>query len=323
MKITPLYKYFNNISLSKKLYFTVGIMAILIMTELFTLSFSINTISSVRACVEAESLWSKVQKDALWQLIKYSQGRNETDYTRFRQLMKVMQGTHTSLVELSKQKPGVELAKWGLIEAGSNPDDVAGMINLFRRFHSNLFIRKAMAAWSSADSLATELIPIGERLHTDILLSNGSVDVNKVLQQLGPLNENLTQYEGQFSFALSQGSRWMEQTVLRVLFVFVITVEITGLLLAVILSRGIQRGLTDILLSARAIAKGTFDRKARVYSKDEIGILATAFNKMAEDLRHSAEENELALRECLKILGIHGDKIKEELGRPHPGTREQ
>jgi len=160
-------------------------------------------------------------------------------------------------------------------------------------------------------------------LHTDILLSNGAGDVNKILVQIDPVNEKLTRYENDFSYALSEGSRWLEKVVLKLLFLIVLTVEMTGLTLAITLSRGIQRGLTDILLSAQAIAKGNFDRKARVYSKDEIGLLAGTFNKMAEDLQQSAEENELALRECLKLLGIHGDKIKEELGRTHPRTRGQ
>ena len=71
---------------------------------------------------------------------------------------------------------------------------------------------------------------------------------------------------------------------------------------------------------AQSVAKGDFTRKARVLRQDEIGILANEFNTMAGELHRSAQENELALRECLKLLGIHGDNIKEKLGRTHTGA---
>lgn len=320
MKRNSPFQWFNDTPIARKLYFTVGIMAVLIMVELAALFFSIQTISSVRAFVGAESVWSKAQKDALWQLIKYAQSRNETDYGQFMKCMKVTQGVHNGLVEMAKQKPDVQWAMRRFIDGGSHPDDVTGMVNLFRRFHSNRYIQRAMAAWALADGMVTASISMGERLHTEIQLSNGPGDVGKILLQIAPLNEELTVYENEFSFALSEGSRWLEKVVLKLLFLIVLTVETTGLLLAITLSRGIQRGLADIMLSAQCVAKGNFDRKARVYSRDEIGMLANAFNKMADDLKDSAEENELALRECLKLLGIHGDKIKEKLGRTHPGA---
>ena len=68
MKQVPLFRWFGNVSIAKKLYFTIGIMTVLIALELFTLWFSIYTLSSVRASVGAEGLWSKAQKDAVYAL---------------------------------------------------------------------------------------------------------------------------------------------------------------------------------------------------------------------------------------------------------------
>ncbi len=61
-KRSSLFRRFRNISIAKKLYFTVGIMALLIAIELVMLFFSINTLSSVRAYVGGEGLYSKAQK---------------------------------------------------------------------------------------------------------------------------------------------------------------------------------------------------------------------------------------------------------------------
>ena len=68
----------KDVSIAKKLYFIVGAMAILIIAELLTLWFAIHTLSSLRAFVGAEGLWSKAQKDAVYHLIKYDQTHKET-----------------------------------------------------------------------------------------------------------------------------------------------------------------------------------------------------------------------------------------------------
>ena len=64
-----LYRWFKNVSIARKLYFTVGTMALLIGVELFVLLFSLNTLSSLRAYVGGEGLWSKAQKDAVFHLV--------------------------------------------------------------------------------------------------------------------------------------------------------------------------------------------------------------------------------------------------------------
>jgi hypothetical protein len=58
-------KTWKNFSISAKLYFVVGIMALLIVMELLTLKFSINKLSAVRAFVGGEGSWSKAKKNAV------------------------------------------------------------------------------------------------------------------------------------------------------------------------------------------------------------------------------------------------------------------
>jgi uncharacterized protein YabE (DUF348 family) len=83
--ITFLQKKLSDISISKKLYFTIAIMALLITIELCTLFFAITTLSSVRSYVEGEGLWSKAQKDAVLNLRIYAYSHNEKDYAAFQQ----------------------------------------------------------------------------------------------------------------------------------------------------------------------------------------------------------------------------------------------
>lgn len=318
MKGVSLSRWFRNVSIAKKLYFTVGIMATLIAIELGALIFSINTLSAVRAYVSGEGLWSKAQKDAMYQLLRYSRTHNEADYQKFKEFMKVSGGDHKTLVELNKAKPDMAVAREGFIEGRNHKDDVDGMIKLFSRFNRIYYINKAIKAWAAADSSVTEFIPIGEQLHKEINSPNPSSErISAIVQTIDPLNARLTVLEDEFSYTLGEGSRWLENLVLRLLFLIALSVEITGLTLAIIVSRNIQKGLNEILQSAKAVAKNDFSRKAKAFSKDEIGILANNFNSMAEELQRSMHDIEQAQQKFKGLLESAPDAIviMDEKGR--------
>ena len=288
------FRWFRDISIAKKLYFTVGIMALLIAVELGVLIFSINTLSSVRAYVGGEGLWSKAQKDGLYQLLKYARTRNEADYLEFEGFMKVNQGDHKARIELSKGAGKADLAivRQGFLEGRNHLEDVDGMIKLFLRFHSNKYISRAVEAWTRADEVISGFMALGEKLHQEINTQPYSQQrIDAILNQIDPLNDRLTPHEDEFSFALGEGSRWLEHVILKLLFVVALTVECTGLLLAITVSRSIQRGLKELLLSSQAVARGDFRRKAIAYSGDEIGMLANNFNSMAVELERLEKEN--------------------------------
>jgi PAS domain S-box-containing protein len=288
MKGVSIFKWFRNVSIARKLYFTVGIMATLIAIELGVLVFSINTLSSVRAYVNGEGLWSKAQKDAMYHLLQYSRRHDEADYRKFNEFMRVPRGDHKTLVELDKPNPNMDTARQAFIEGRNHKEDVNGMISLFRRFNSNKYINRAIVAWSRADPLIYQFYDIAEQLHQEIRSPNPSQEkINHIVERIDPLNEEITKYEDEFSSALGAGSRWLENLVLKLLFIVALSVEVTGLTLAILVSRGIQKGLGEILQSSKAVAKGDFTRKAKAFSKDEIGILANNFNSMAVELERS------------------------------------
>jgi PAS domain S-box-containing protein len=303
MKGISISRWFRDVSIAKKLYFTVGIMALLIAIELAALIFSINTLSSVRAYVAGEGLWSKAQKDAMYQLLKYGRTRNEADYLEFKEFMKVPQGDHKTLVEMSKPEPDMAIARQGFLEGRNHPDDIDGMIKLFQRFNKNYYINGAIQAWLAADSIVPQFYVIGDKLHSEINSANPSQErINAILGEINPVNERITPFEDRFSFTLGEGSRWLENLVLKILFSIALTVELTGLVLAIAVSRSIQKGLNEILLSAQAVTRGDFSRKAKTFSKDEIGIVANDFNTMADALQHSIDEIGRAQRKFEDLL---------------------
>ena len=77
---------------------------------------------------------------------------------------------------------------------------------------------------------------------------------------------------------------------LRLLFVTALTVEATGLLLALSVSRGIHKGLTEIIHAADRLSNGALCTRARIFSRDEIGVVANSFNHMADSLHMQMKE---------------------------------
>ncbi len=281
----------NDISIKKKLYFIVAAMAILILVELVTLWFAIHTLSSVRALVGAEGLWSKSQKNAIYQLSKYSRTLKEQDYREFQNFLAVPLGDHKTRLELLKTDPNIETAKQGFIEGRVHPDDIDGMIKLLRRFHNVFYLKKAISLWTEGDSLLFELIAIGDKFHTEITSPSPSKEkIDQLYERIDPLNNRLTTIEDEFSYTLGEGSRWLENIILSLLFAVALTVEITGLALSISITRAITKGLNAITNAAKRISRGDLSERAKIYSKDEIGQVAMAVNQMTEQLITSNQE---------------------------------
>src|ERR1051326_1684382 len=123
-----LVRWFRNISITKKLYFVVSIMALLIAVELLMLVFTIGTLSSTRATVSAEGLWSKAEKDAVYSLRKYCDTHNEEDYHSFLNFIHVPLGDLNARFELQKDQPDMNIVTRGFLEGRNDPDDIPGMI---------------------------------------------------------------------------------------------------------------------------------------------------------------------------------------------------
>jgi signal transduction histidine kinase len=286
-----LYRWFRDVSIARKLYFTVGIMALLIGVELFVLFFALNTLSSLRAYVGGEGLWSKAQKDAVFHLYRYGTSRTERDYELFEQFMRVPIGGAKVRRELLMDDRNMDVAREGYLEGRTHPADIDGMISLFTRFGNVFYIKKAIAIWGDGQAVALQLLPVAENLRQEIHSPNPSMDkISELLASIYTINEQLTAFEDEFSYTLGEGSRWLERVVLRLLFATALTVETTGLLLVISVSRSMQKGLTDIIRAANSVATGQLSGRAKVLSHDEIGQVANSFNEMADNLQIRVRE---------------------------------
>lgn len=87
-----------------------------------------------------------------------------------------------------------------------------------------------------------------------------------------------------------------------------ISLVITAIL-GILVAQTISRPIADMRRQAQAMAKGNFSRKVRVYSDDEIGQLARAFNHLTNRLQESQQSTESERRKLASVLSNMTDGV--------------
>jgi hypothetical protein len=278
--------FWKDLSVSKKLYVVVGVMALLIATELFTLLFAMNVLSAVRSFVGGEGLWSKAQKNAIYSLQRYVATGDAKYYEAFNNEIKVPLGDRHARHELEKPNPDLDQVRAGFLQGKIHPDDVPGVISLIQKFQTNHYIAEALSIWKAADVMFDELITAAQDLNFLISSGKGSPEkIHQTFSKIDRTNAELTILEEKFSAVLGEGSRWMERALMLLLVLAVLTVESTGLMLTITFSRNLSRSLSELGAIAQEVGQGNFTKFAPVRSRDELGQLAEAINKMIRDLK--------------------------------------
>jgi signal transduction histidine kinase len=281
-------RWWGDLSVSKKLYAVVGVMALLIASELFTLLFAMEVLSAVRSFVGGEGLWSKGQKDAVHALHRYAFTGDIKFYDEFHKQLEISHGDRTARLELEKPTYDIAIVTQSFQRGKIDPADVPGLVKLIRRFYWVHYIAEALQIWREADQGIFELERAGEKLHRVYTSTNGDREaVDGALGKIDDLNERLTALEIRFSEILGAGSRWLEHILMIALIMAVLTVESTGLFLTITFSRNLSSSLRELTETSKKIGRGNFEVKLPVRSRDELGQLAEAINKMSSDLKNS------------------------------------
>jgi hypothetical protein len=182
--------------------------AVVVLGLLMLANFSFELLSSMRAYVSAASLWSKAQKDAVFQLQEYGASRDPEELREFRMAIAVPLGDRDARLEMDKPNPDFRKARQGFIRGGVHPDDIDGMINLYRRFEWVGFMQRAIRAWDAGDRYAVQLDEAGTLLQHEVESpSPGAEKIQAILAGILDINENLTPIENRFDAALSDASR--------------------------------------------------------------------------------------------------------------------
>lgn len=167
-------------------------------------------LSAARAYVGGESLWSKSQKTAVAELRRFVADGDETALLRYRDALTVPLGDHRARIELDRPSPDLARVREGFIAGGNHPDDIPGMIRLYRWFGGTPLMAGSIAAWAEGDRLIAALDEVARRTVAERArgdLTDAWRDAS--LQQIEELDRRLTEVERRFSARLGDASRRM------------------------------------------------------------------------------------------------------------------
>src|SRR5262249_23677240 len=144
-------KRWKDLSIPTRMQVVLGIMVVLIIGELTTLRFAMDTLSALRATVAAEGIWSKEQKEAAFSLQWYVLTHNERDFHGFLKHLEVPLGYRRAGAELQKPNPDRELVHKGFLRGGLAPEDIDPMVRLLTRTRGINFLDRALRIWEEGD----------------------------------------------------------------------------------------------------------------------------------------------------------------------------
>ena len=141
----------------------IFVVAILLLAVLC--SAIVGVLSSARAYVGGESLYSKGQKNAVRWLDQYLRSGDEPDFQRYREALAVPLGDRIARIELEKPSPDDATVRRGFLQGGNDPADLVLLIGFYRLFRHAPLVSDAIDVWASADDELLQLERLGERIH--------------------------------------------------------------------------------------------------------------------------------------------------------------
>ncbi len=273
---------------------------------------SVNILSATRAYVEGESLWSKAQKEAVYHLNQYAYASHEDEFNEYQRAISVPLGDRKARLELEKPQPDTAVARQGFLEGRNHPDDIDGMISLFRNFKNVSFMREPISIWAEGDKLISELVIEADKLHAVIQAGNHSAaTVQAILDRIRWINARLTPLEEAFSYSLSEASRKIaELLLLTMLAVATALMLFSSRISYVILAR--KEAMEEELATLAAYAATEQERrKADARIRDQAALLDKARDAIiVRGVDHRIEYwNKSAER-------LYGYTAREALGAP-------
>ncbi len=288
-------KLWLNLSVQKKLFSLVGIMALLVTLELFTLIFAMNTLSGVRGYVGGEGVWSKGQKTAVYNLLQYLFTKQPENYEKFKTALEVPLGDRDVRIELLKDTYDAKIVDEGFAQGHIHASDRPAMIRLVRRFKDVPILAKTIDIWAQGDEQIEELMLLGETIHREV--SRGAINQNRqhyFIFAINRLDDELSRLETEFSSTLGDASRVLEDVLMFVLIFAILIVESTGLYLTYRVGRSLTNTLRELNAAAIKVGNGDFSQRVQVRSHDELGQLSESINKMVERLENQTQERQHA-----------------------------
>lgn len=175
-------------------------------------TFSLQVAASLRAYATGESLWSKGQFHALYHLNRYTDLGDPSFLAEYRRSIAVPLGDREARLALEADLPDAKAAFEGFRKGGNHPDDIQGLIWLFRYFRWVPDMAAAVEDWRAADVGMLKTAAFADSINNASGLSNAERFLLKT--RLDAINREVAPLTRQFSERLGKSIRRMQQVLL-------------------------------------------------------------------------------------------------------------
>lgn len=189
--------------------------------------YSIKILSSIRAYVNGESIYSKAQKDATLYLIDFIQTSDIKSYDLFKKEIAVPIGDRAARLGLQSGNSDAVIRQAAL-QGRNHPDDIDDLIWLFKKFKNFRYFSEMIHKWADTDRDILELDKIGRFIYD---LKSKQLDPAvkmAMILNVNTINRRLTYNQQSFSIVLGEVSRVIANWLIFINIFFILFILLTS-----------------------------------------------------------------------------------------------
>jgi diguanylate cyclase (GGDEF)-like protein len=168
---------------------------------------SIELLSTIRAYVGGEGLYSKGQKNATYYLAQYSVSHSEEDFQRYLTAIAFPLGDQKARLALQRDAVDLRAAREGFLAGGNDSADIDSIIVLFRLFGNVGPVRRAIEIWTEGDTYTQRICAVAARMHQASQSRAPPEEQAAIRSELNLINRELTPLAARFSSTLGEVAR--------------------------------------------------------------------------------------------------------------------
>jgi len=200
-------------SLARELQLVGALVLSVVLGLLAITGIGLVTLESVRGYVTGEGLYSKAQKEAIYQLARYAETGAEPFHRSYEEAIAITRADAEARLALSLPEPDTAAARDAFLRGRNHPDDVTSLIYLFRFAWLVPEMERAIELWAEGDALVEEIVAIAAEIRAEIAAGGAPDRIAALLARLDAVDGRLTALESDFSYTLGAGSRRVQKLV--------------------------------------------------------------------------------------------------------------
>ena len=168
---------------------------------------SIELLSTIRAWVGGEGLYSKGQKNATYYLSQYALSHSEEDFRLYQAAIAFPLGDLKARLALQRRPSDLNAAYAGFLQGGSDPADIDSIITVFRLFGGVGPVRRAIDIWTEGDSYTSRICALAALIHPTDGTEVPATEQARIRTALHQITDELTPLAARFSSTLGNLAR--------------------------------------------------------------------------------------------------------------------